>query len=281
MDKNKKRTRAGKAQMSEYQRSQMMLWNAVAVLTVLLFVLLGYLGWLLLQPPEVTVGGRPVSQLEAMDPGETLPYPTDAEGEELTMLRHLIAWYEENNAMVGWLRIDGTKIDYPVIHTPEDENKYLRKNFNGKFSMEGTLILGAVCSTAPESDNLIIYGHNMKSGTMFHDLMKFTKASYWADHPIIEYSTLYEEREYEIVAAFYDKIYDADSKHFKFYRFANYETEEEFADAMVYFKSRSEYDTGVEPVYGDKLLTLVTCSYHEKDGRFVVVAREIPDSEEP
>lgn len=256
-----------------HKQKQKLLWDLVAVMTVVLFALAAYLFVLLLQPPEVTVGGRPVSDLV----DESLPYPTDSEGTELRMLEHLIPWYRENNALVGWLRIDGTKIDYPVIHTPEDEDKYLRKNFNGKFSMEGTLIVGAVCSTMPESDNIIIYGHNMRSGTMFHDLMNFTKESYWEEHPVIEYSTLFEERQYEIFAAFYDRIYDKNEKVFKFYQFANYDDEEEFLDAMVYFKGRSEYETGVVPVYGDRLLTLVTCSYHESKGRFVVVAREILD----
>ena len=266
----KKHDQAARPQLSPYQHRQLMLWNALAVLVIVLFLLVAYLGYMLLQPPEVTIGGKPISELESM------PY-SDEDGTSAVMLKHLLPWYDENNDMVGWLRIEGTKIDYPVVHTPENEKKYLRKNFNGKRSMEGTLILGADCSTAPESDNLIIYGHNMRSGTMFHDLMNYKKQSYWEEHPIIEYSTLFEEREYEIVAAFYDIIYDANSKHFKFYRFANYETEAEFADAMEYFKKKSEYDTGVEPVYGDKLLTLVTCSYHTTNGRFVVLAREIPD----
>lgn len=274
MKKNQKRDRSSQAPLSQYQRNQLRLWNALAVLVILLFLLLVYLGYMLLKPPEVTLGGRPLSELESM------PY-SEEDGTGAIMLKHLLPWYEENNDLVGWLRIKDTKIDYPVVHTPENEKYYLRKNFNGKFSMEGTLILGAVCSTAPESDNLIIYGHNMRSGTMFHDLMNYRKQSYWEEHPVIEYSTLYEEREYEIIAAFYDVIYEKNSKHFKFYFFANYDTEEEFADAIAYYKKHSEYDTGVEPVYGDKLLTLVTCSYHTKNGRFVVVAREIPEPEIP
>ena len=276
MDKNKKFKLPGLFRPRSYRQTQKLLWNLVAVMTVVLFALLAYLLMMFLQPPEVTLGGRPVGEV-AGDPAASLPYPTDQDGTELRMLDHLIPWYQENNALVGWLRIDGTRIDYPVIHTPEDEDLYLRKNFNGKFSMEGTLLVGAVCSTMPESDNIIIYGHNMRSGTMFHDLMNYKKESYWEEHPIIEYSTLFEERQYEIIAAFYDRIYGKNEKVFKFYQFANYETEDEFWDAMVYFQSKSEYDTGVVPVYGDRLLTLVTCSYHESKGRFVVVAREITD----
>lgn len=276
MDKNKKRNRASQPELTDYQRSQLRLWNTVAVMTVLLFALVAYLGYLLLmQPPEVTLGGKPVSQIE-LD-AQRLPTPTDEAGTELVMVNWLIPWYQENNDLAGWLRIDGTKIDEPVVYTPENEKQYLRKNFNGKFSMGGTLILGAVCSIAPESDNLIIYGHNMRNGTMFRDLMNYRQESYWQEHPVIEYATLYEERQYEIVAAFYDVIYDKNAKVFKFYQFANYETEAEFADAMAYFKSKSEYDTGVEPVFGDRLLTLVTCSYHTTDGRFVVLARQIPE----
>lgn len=274
MSMNKKRDRAARPQRTAAQHRQLMLWNILAALTIILFLLLVYVGYMLLQPPEVTLGGKPIRNLEILDGMETMPYPKDEFGTEIVMLQHLIPWYEENPNLVGWLRIEDTKIDYPVVHTPENEKEYLYKNFNGKYSTEGTLILGAVCTTDPESDNQIIYGHNMKRGTMFHDLMNYQIKAYWEEHPIIEYSTLYEERQYEIIAAYYDVIYDKNADVFKFYQFANYETEAEFDDAMRYFQSRSVYDTGVEPVYGDKLLTLVTCSYHTTNGRFVVVARE-------
>lgn len=271
MDKNKKFKWSGIVNPTSYQKTQRNLLIVIAVLVVLLLAVLAYLGWMLLGPYGEFLSAPPT---EPSTPVETRPRPTIPEG--LVMLDHLTEWYEQNNALAGWLRIEGTQIDYPVIHTPEDPDKYLRKDFNGKFSMEGTLFIEGNCSTMPESDNTIIYGHNMKRGTMFHDLMNYKKQSYWEEHPIIEYSTLYEERQYEIIAAFYDKVYYSHEDVFKFYQFIDYETEGEFQEAMDYYRSKAEYETGVEPQYGDRLLTLVTCSYHVRYGRFVVVAREIP-----
>lgn len=276
MDKNKKFRWFGLTDPAAYHKTQRWLWIAVAVLTVLLVALLAYLGYLMLAPQEGGVVSEPPAT-ETTEPVQVRPRPTLPEGTELVMLPSLTEWYQENNALAGWLRIEGTVIDYPVVHTPDDPEKYLRKNFKGKFSMEGTLFIDGSCSTMPESDNIIIYGHNMKRGTMFHDLMNYKDQSFWEEHPIIEYSTLYEERQYEIIAAFYDRVYYTHERVFKFYQFINYETEDEFKDAMVYFQGKAEYETGVEPVYGDRLLTLVTCSYHEQYGRFVVVAREILD----
>lgn len=279
MDKRKKFNWSSIINPTSFQETQRNLWIAVAVMCVVLLALLAYLAYLLVFPQN-PLAGRP----NESEPGgivETRPRPTTPDGQELPMLEHLTEWYQRNNALAGWLRIEGTKIDYPVIHTPEDADKYLRKNIDGKFSMDGTLFIDGSCSVVPESDNTIIYGHNMRKGTMFHDLMNYRKESFWEEHPIIEYSTLYEERRYEVIAAFYDRVYYPHEKVFKFYQFVDYETEAEFQDAMLYYQNKSEYDTGVMAEFGDRLLTLVTCSYHEKNGRFVVVAREIPQEPTP
>lgn len=271
--------------MDKNKKSKRILWGVIGVLTVILAILLVCAGCLSMSGGESAPSDPPATQNsdqpQTTAPSQTESQPTVPENTEPVMLERLTEWYEKNDALVGWLKIDGTVIDYPVIHTPEDPDEYLRKNIEGKFSMEGTLFVEGNCSMDPESDNIIIYGHNMKRGTMFHDLMNYKKKSYWEERPLISYSTLYEERTYEIVAAFYDRVYYTHEKVFKFYQFIDYETEEEFDRAIVYYKEKSEYDTGVEPVFGDKLLTLVTCSYHEDNGRFVVVAREVTEDNRP
>lgn len=199
---------------------------------------------------------------------------------EPVMLPELAEIYADNSDLAGWITIEGTVLDYPVMYTPEDGEKYLYKNLKGHFDANGLPIIEDGCSMDPESDNIIIYGHNMKSGRMFASLMKYAKKEYWEEHPTIRFSTLYEEREYEIVAAFKDRVYKKNEDCFKFYQFIDAEDESHFAEAMTYFKENAEYDTGVTAEYGDRLLTLVTCAYHVKNGRFVVVAREVPaDSE--
>lgn len=217
------------------------------------------------QPVQTTIPTTE-SVIETTVPAETDP----------VMLPKLAEIYTDNPDLAGWITIDGTILDYPVMHTPEDEEKYLYKNINGNFDANGLPFIEDGCSMDPESDNIIIYGHNMKSGKMFASLMNYAKKEYWEEHPTIRFSTLYEEREYEIVAAFKDRVYYKNEDCFKFYRFIEATDEAHFEEAMSYFKENAEYDTGITAEYGDRLLTLVTCAYHVKNGRFVVVAREVP-----
>ena len=197
---------------------------------------------------------------------------------EPVILPELAEIYADNPDLVGWITIEGTVLDYPVMHTPENGEKYLYKNINGKFDANGLPFIKDGCSMDPESDNIIIYGHNMKSGKMFASLMKYAKKDYWEEHPTIRFSTLYEEREYKIIAAFYDRVYYKYEDCFKFYQFIDAKDEAHFEEAISYFKENAEYDTGVTAEYGDRLITLVTCAYHVKNGRFVVVAREVPNA---
>lgn len=194
---------------------------------------------------------------------------------EPVMLENMAELYAQNPDVAGWVRIDGTKLDYPVMYTPEDEEKYLYANLEGKFSVQGLPLIDKDCSIDPESDNLIIYGHNMNNGTAFKALMGYDTKTYWEEHPTFFYSTLYEERTYEIVAAFYDRVYYKYEDCFKFYQFIDAEDEAHFNEAMAYFKDKALYDTGVTAEYGDSLITLVTCAYHVDNGRFVVVGREV------
>lgn len=201
---------------------------------------------------------------------ETVPEETKP-----NMLEGFVELYEKNPDLAGWIRIANTVIDYPVMFTPEDAEKYIYKNFEGEYDDNGLLFVDGNCSMEPESDNLIIYGHNMRSGAMFASLLYYASKSYWQAHPIIEFSTLYETRKYEIVAAFYDRVYNKSDTCFKFYQFVNVDSKEAFQEGMSYFKEKACYETGVTAEYGDSLITLVTCAYHVKNGRFVVVAREV------
>lgn len=244
----------------------------VCVLVLVLLLVIGVMIFMLVRDNAdvedtlpSTAGTTETSALEET----TVPDGT----EPLVMLPAMAELYAQNPDIAGYIRIDGTKLDYPVMYTPEDEEKYIRKNFDGLYSSAGTPFISADCAISPESDNLVIYGHHMKSGKAFTTVVRYASEEYYKEHPTIYYSTLYEERTYEIVAAFYDRVYYNYEDVFKYYEFIDYETEEEFNEAVEYFKTHSEYDTGVDVEYGDKFITLVTCSYHEQYGRFVVVAR--------
>ena len=205
---------------------------------------------------------------------ETRPSEATEAPKEREYLPALQEKREENEDTVGWLTIQGTKIDYPVMYTPQDPEKYLHLGFDQKYSFAGLPFIDANCSLDPESDNLIIYAHNMLDGSMFRSLMKYEQKSYWQQHPTVKLDLWDEEREYEVLAAFRDRVYYKTENCFKFYKFIDAESEDSYREAIDYYKTHACYDTGVTAQPGDRLLTLVTCAYHTDNGRFVVVARE-------
>ncbi|MCH5342870.1 MAG: class B sortase [Acetatifactor sp.] len=186
------------------------------------------------------------------------------------------ALFAQNDDMAAWLVVDGTVINYPVMQTMEDENYYLERDFEGNADKSGCLILDTDSSLyGAGTTNLIIHGHNMKAGTMFGGLSSYESEDYYQDHKQITLYTKGEERQYEVIAAFYSQVYYATDLVFKYYNFFQADTEEEFRYFYDNIKELSLYDTGVTAELGDKFLTLSTCAYHVEDGRFVVVAKEI------
>ncbi|MCM1497810.1 MAG: class B sortase [Clostridium sp.] len=179
--------------------------------------------------------------------------------------------YEENHDLAGWLSIEGMKIDYPVMQC-EDDEYYLYHDFYKKDNIYGSLYVRERADLGAGT-NFIIYGHNMRDGSMFGDLDMYLEESFYLEHPLISFDTLYEERMYEIIAVFRSQVYNVEDDVFKYYQFYEAETEEEFNDFYENIKMLSLYDTGVEAEFGDTFLTLSTCAYHVEDGRLVVVAR--------
>lgn len=209
-----------------------------------------------------TVGETPSQQTERdMTTGSGVP----------VMLDKYVNLYRENNDLAGWISIEGMKIDYPVLQNADNEY-YLHHDFYGKDSKYGCLYVKNQADV-DKGTNFIIYGHNMKDGSMFGDLDLYQKESFYKEHPRIAFDTLYEERTYDIIAVFRSQVYNAEDDVFKYYQFYEAHTQEEFADFYNNIKALSLYDTGVEAVFGDTFLTLSTCAYHVQDGRFVVVAK--------
>lgn len=195
--------------------------------------------------------------------------------------------YNLNSDTIGWIKIDGSVIDYPVMQTVGDEQYYLNRDFEGNYSAYGCIIAdtdGNVGSGTKAHDyadgtrpstNLILHGHNMKNGTMFGALDKYRDEEYMKEHRIIKFSSLYEDREYEVCSVFLSKVYKKSDDVFKYYKFFDADSEEEFDDFYGNIKELSLYETGVEASYGDEFLTLSVCAYHVDNGRFVVVAKRI------
>ena len=192
---------------------------------------------------------------------------------EPVMLEKYIGLYAENTDLVGWLSIDDMKIDYPVMQN-EDDEYYLHHGFYGDESRYGCLYVREEADL-DDGTNFVIYGHNMKDGSMFGELDLYLEEGFYEEHPVISFDTLYEERAYEIVAVFRSQVYGEEDDIFKYYQFYKADTVGEFDDFYDNIKALSLYDTGVEAQFGDTFLTLSTCAYHVKDGRLVVVAKRV------
>lgn len=214
-------------------------------------------------PQETAVSVLQVQAAAGGEKGQTENSPV--------MLAGYAALYEENKDLAGWLSIEGMKIDYPVMQK-EDNTYYLHHDFYGEDSKYGCLYVKEQADL-DAGTNFIIYGHNMKDGSMFGDLDLYLKESFYKEHPVISFDTLYEERTYDIIAVFRSQVYRADDDVFKYYQFYEADTQEEFDDFYDNIKELSLYDTGVEAKFGDTFLTLSTCAYHVPDGRLVVVAK--------
>ncbi len=209
------------------------------------------------------------------------------ESDTLEILPEYQKLYEENQDIIGWLKIEDTNIDYPVMQTMDDEEYYIYRDFYGNDNSHGTLFMDTDSTagvgrlennyaggTCP-STNLIIYGHTVKTGQMFGNLDLYNQESYGMSHNIICFDTLYEKREYELIAVFYSEIFYKHQDVFKYYKFFQADTQEEFAYWYENIKAMSIYDTGVTAEFGDEFITLSCCAYHVEDGRFVVVGRRI------
>lgn len=205
--------------------------------------------------------------------GEALPSPLITKAQEPVVLPEFRELYERNPDIVGWLSIDDTRINYPIMQNPQDAQYYLNHDFDKKKNKNGLPFLDAH-SRANGSDMLLIHGHHMKSGSMFADLLKYKKESFYKEHAALQFSTLYEKEEYEIIAVILSQVYRKSDDVFKYYQIEKVSTPAEFNSYVQNIKKLALYDTGVTARYGDKLIVLSTCEYSTENGRLAVFARK-------
>jgi sortase B len=206
-------------------------------------------------------------------PAETVEDTEPTEETEPVMLPEYAELYEMNQDLAGWMKIEGTEIDYPVMHTPGNTDYYLKRNFFGEESARGCLYAREECDLSEPSDNVTIYGHNMMDGSMFNNLLRYDEKKAWEKNSIIQFDTLYEKHEYEIFAVF--KTTASIGEGFSYHQFVDAQSEEEFDKFIATCKQLAFYDTGITPEYGDKVICLSTCEYTLVNGRFVVCAVRI------
>lgn len=207
------------------------------------------------------------------EPDELIPY-----SEDKTILPELTELYRQNSDLVGWICVEDTNINYPVMQTVDNPNYYLRHGFDKEYTVYGCPYVQEDCDVLKPSDNLVIYGHHMNNGSMFADLEKFKNENFWQEHKTMTFHTLTDKNEYEILAVFKTVVYTDSPESFQYYRFTDAQSPEEFQAYIDKCKDLSLYDTGVSAEYGDKLITLSTCEYSKQNGRLVVVAKKVMES---
>jgi sortase B len=179
--------------------------------------------------------------------------------------------YSQNNDFVGMIKIPDTNINYPVMQTKSNPNYYLRRNFNKEYSSYGTPYIQSNCDI-DNSDNVIVFGHNMKTKAMFHDLTLYADYDFYNEHKYIYFSTKDNDYTYEIIAVIKAV---ADNSDFDYLSFVNASDEKEYQEYVDNCKNLSLFDTKLSATYGDKLLTLSTCEYSKTNGRMVIVAKRV------
>lgn len=186
--------------------------------------------------------------------------------------------YLANSDIIGWVQVDGTAIDYPVMYTPTDEQYYIHKDFDKNYSFGGCIFAAAGTDIKAPSNNIISYGHHMANHSMYRDIDYYEKEDYYKEHKFIKFDTLRQTGTYEVIAAFRTKIVSDKKDGFMYYTYINNE-KPEFEEYVKKAKELTPYDIPTTAEYGDQLITLSTCAYHTYNGRFVVVAKRIDGAE--
>ena len=210
-----------------------------------------------------------IDKADPSNPGE--PDVSPADSDDNSPFRSLS---EKNSDFVGWLSIEDTQIDYPVMKSSEsDPEFYLHRDFDKDYSYSGTLFIGAGCNA--DSDAFVIYGHNMNSGSMFGSLDSYKSGSFALEHKNIVFRTQKENRVYRVFAAFQTKLLPEDSGEFAYYRSVGKLNKGEYDKALESIRDLSMISTNDAPKYPEQIMFLSTCYYHTDDGRFVVAAYRI------
>ncbi len=229
------------------------------------------------EKPEATLP-TVAATISSIEESETETEETEVVEEPPEMLDYMKELYDENPDIVGYLHIDGTNLDTPVVYTA-GEDYYLYRGFDGEEEVKGCPFVDKYNTVDPRDANLIIHGHHTSDGTVFTALDGYKNEDFYKEHKIIRYDSLYEEAEYEVIASFISQVYNKTDDVFKYYKQYDFKDEEEFSYFLTNIRELSLYDTGVDAEFGDEFITLSTCEYTHENGRMVVVARKINQPE--
>ena len=191
----------------------------------------------------------------------------------LTQYRDTVA---KNKDVFGWLTVKGLSISLPVMQSGNgDGGYYLHRDMNGKETNTGTLFVDPEASLYPTDQNIVIYGHNMKSGAMFGNLDLYRYEKYLEENPKVSFNTIYEKRQYKAIATVQTRILNQNEEGFRYYQFYNYKTKEKFKECRKFIKENLIAGSTSELKYGDEMLMLSTCEYSQENGRLILVCKRV------
>lgn len=262
------RAARAKGKRKERRKSDMV-YNIAMVVCLVVFLASG--GMLVKRYFEDRQAENGFAELQSMiDPNAATGEGAESNSAKFAALR------DKNSDFIGWISIEGTNLNFPVMYAPNNKDFYLRHDFSKEYSVYGVPYLDekTTLGANDQSENLIVYGHNMKTGTIFGCLTGYKEADYYTEHPLIQFDTVYGDGTYEVFAAFSIDVVQDTSFVYNQYVDMDEETYNTYVDEVI---SRSDVDSGIRPEYGEQLLTLSTCEYSSDNGRYVVVARRVED----
>lgn len=190
-----------------------------------------------------------------------------------------------NDEIVGWIEIDNTKVDYPVLWHKEDNRNYqyyLSHNYKGDYDSFGSVFLDYRCENGTDSKNTVIHGHHIQDGSMFGDLMKYGGTTgnldFYKESPTIEFDTPEAQGTYKIISVFKTNTLSSQGEFFN-YMIGDFQNEKDFMNYVYNVRVRSLFNCPVDVNEDDELITLSTCSYEFTNFRTVIVARKVRDGE--
>ena len=188
-----------------------------------------------------------------------------------------------NPEIMGWLYIPNTTyIDYPVMEHKGDNaaaQYYLWRDYTGAHSNYGSPFIDYRCEDSIDSKNIIIHGHNMDNGMVFHQLLSYPNINFYSQSPIIQFDTPEYDADWKIISIYKTNTLGIHGEFWNYLR-GTFDSEEDFMDFVYNTMERSLIDTGVTVNENDQLLTLSTCSYEFTEFRTVIVARRVRKGEE-
>lgn len=221
-------------------------------------------------PVRPTTPVIPTLPINPSNPGQQPTVPPHVDNPD-GILPELAGIYAMNNDLVGWIYIEGTNINNPVMQRKSERDYYLHRDFYKNYDQNGTIYVREACDVFTPSDVLTIYGHSMFNGNMFAHVLRYTKEDFFNSHQVIYFDTLYERHTYQVVCVFRtSSVYGVG---FPYHLFDNFSDEAEFQEFVQGVRGLAIHDSGIPVYYGDKFILLSTCEDAViKDGRLVLVA---------